>query len=898
MKFTSLQMKLVTIFGLCLFITGGAIVVYGIVSTKSTEKFVTDSTTESATAAAKNQLLEKARAMSFEIDAELEVALDAARTLADVLSGIKNRNINFSIDREQMNAILQTVLERNETFVGVYTNWEPNALDDLDNMYIDDDGHDHTGRFIPYWSRTEAGAIGLDPLMDYENQEQYDNGVRKGEYYLLPRERKQECAIDPYPYPIQGKIVWITSLVVPIMANDTFYGIAGVDIRLDFIQALLDQSNSAFYSGAGRMAIVGHKGILAAASGTPEIVGKHFEQWLPDEWQEYVDSLREGREEIEMRDEYIHVVVPLNIGRTGASWAVMIEIPKNAVLANVQALAQDLRVRGRLDILWQVGVALGIILVALLVIWILSKRIVTPITKGIEFARAVAEGDLTATLDVDQQDEVGILAKALSDMKDRISDVLQETNGLIRAVQEGRLDTRANAETFAGGWRDLVVGVNTVIDAFVAPITMTAEALDRISKGDIPEAINDEFKGDFNTMKNNLNRLIEAMNAVTQLAEEIANGNLTVEVQERSAQDKLMLALNAMITSLHDVTRLAEEIADGNLTVEVKERSAQDKLMQALNVMIQRLGEVVTHVKSAADNVAAGSQGMSSSSEEMSQGAAAQAAAAEEASSSMEEMAANIRQNSDNALQTEKIAIQAATDAQRSGEAVAETVTAMKEIVRQISIIEEIARQTHTLSLNATIEAAKAEQYGKGFAVVASEVRALASRSQTAAADINLMADSSIAVAEKAGIMLEKLVPDIRKTAELVQEINAASREQNTGAQQINRAIQQLDNVTQQNSATSEELSATAEQLSSQAEQLQHTIMFFTVDEAGHRVGQADRSDADFSRTASDPKRRLNAARQQSEPFGGKTAPSEGQKLYLNESTQPGDARDDEFERY
>jgi methyl-accepting chemotaxis protein len=194
-------------------------------------------------------------------------------------------------------------------------------------------------------------------------------------------------------------------------------------------------------------------------------------------------------------------------------------------------------------------------------------------------------------------------------------------------------------------------------------------------------------------------------------------------------------------------------------------------------------------------------------------------------------MVANIRQNTDNALTTEKIAIQAANDAQESGHSVTQTVIAMREITKRISIVEEIARQTHMLSLNATIEAAKAQEHGKGFGVVAAEVRSLAERSRTAAVEINELANSSVAIAEKAGDMITKLVPDIQKTAELVQEISAASKEQNTGAEQINRAIQQLDQVIQQNSATSEEMASTAEELASQAAQLQQTIAFFQIED-------------------------------------------------------------------
>jgi methyl-accepting chemotaxis protein len=304
------------------------------------------------------------------------------------------------------------------------------------------------------------------------------------------------------------------------------------------------------------------------------------------------------------------------------------------------------------------------------------------------------------------------------------------------------------------------------------------------------------------------------------------------------------LLLGIFITRLisnpiKDLASTAGKIAEGDLTVNV-EATTKDEigmLLAAFKKMINSLTEVVTDVKSVADNVASGSEQMSSSSEEMSQGATEQAAAAEEASSSMEQMASNIRQSADNAAQTEKIALKSADDAREGGKAVSETVKAMKEIAEKISIIEEIARQTDLLALNAAIEAARAGEHGKGFAVVASEVRKLAERSQTAAGEISKLSSTSVEVAEKAGSMLEKLVPDIQKTSELVQEISAASNEQNTGSEQINKAIQQLDQVIQQNASASEELSSTAEELSAQAEQLQSTISFFKIEGgAGERA--------------------------------------------------------------
>jgi methyl-accepting chemotaxis protein len=217
----------------------------------------------------------------------------------------------------------------------------------------------------------------------------------------------------------------------------------------------------------------------------------------------------------------------------------------------------------------------------------------------------------------------------------------------------------------------------------------------------------------------------------------------------------------------------------------------------------------------------------------MSQGASEQAGSVEEVSASMEEMVSNIQQNADNAQQTEKIAQKAAEDAREGGRAVTQTVAAMKEIAGKITIIEEIARQTNLLALNAAIEAARAGEHGKGFAVVASEVRKLAERSQAAAGEISKLSGTSVQVAEQAGQMLAKLVPDIQRTAELVLEINGSSREQNEGAAQVNKAIQQLDQVVQQNASAAEEMSSTAEELSSQAEHLQGIMEFFKVDGVG-----------------------------------------------------------------
>ncbi len=456
-----------------------------------------------------------------------------------------------------------------------------------------------------------------------------------------------------------------------------------------------------------------------------------------------------------------------------------------------------------------------------------------------------------------------------------------ETSSLIENALNGNLKKRSSSKNLSAEFVPIVDGFNKVLDAVIIPLNTAADYVDRISKGDIPEKITDNYNGDFNTLKNNLNQCIVAIELMNEDIKtmrvasfegslsinvdvskhkgaffEIVKGmgdvieNLTIPMMNaadyvdriskgdmpplitedyRGEFNKIKNNLNSLINAFNDIIGKSKKVADGDLTIEFIKRSENDELIDALIGMIASFSNIVNQVQISTENIAGATMEMSSNSQQVSQGASEQAASAEEVSASMEEMAANIQQNTDNAQQTETIAAKAAEDILIGSKNVNKTVDSMKKIADKVSIIGDIAFQTNILALNAAVEAARAGEHGKGFAVVAAEVRKLAERSQIAAAEINVLSKTSVQIAEESGKLLASIVPDIQKTARLVQEITAASLEQNSGADQINNAINQLNLVTQQNAAAAEEMATSTEELASQSDQLKEMVAFFKV---------------------------------------------------------------------
>jgi methyl-accepting chemotaxis protein len=459
----------------------------------------------------------------------------------------------------------------------------------------------------------------------------------------------------------------------------------------------------------------------------------------------------------------------------------------------------------------------------------------------------MAAGDFTMQLEVKGKDEIAQTVGSMQTLQKAISTMVADAAMLSEAAVAGKLSTRADASKHQGDYQRIVQGVNATLDAVIGPLNVAADYVDRISRGAIPAKITDTYNGDFNTIKNNLNTAIDAVNGLVadavMLAQAAVEGRLATRADASKHQgdyrrivDGVNATLDAVIAPINEVKRVMVALSGGDLTQKITDDYAGDfqVLQNAVNDSMDKLAEIIEQVRGAADALTNAAGQVSATAQSLSQSSSEQAASVEETSASIEQMSASINQNSENAKITDAMASKSSTEAGEGGEAVKSTVEAMKNIAGKIGIIDDIAYQTNLLALNAAIEAARAGEHGKGFAVVAAEVRKLAERSQVAAQEIGTLAGTSVTLAERAGKLLDEMVPSINKTSDLVQEIASASQEQTAGVGQINNAMGQLNKATQQNASASEELAATAEELGGQAGQLQELMGFFSI--SGHKA--------------------------------------------------------------
>ncbi|MCP4755899.1 MAG: methyl-accepting chemotaxis protein [Proteobacteria bacterium] len=548
----SIQLKITLMTGLFLMVAILFLVFYSATSLR-----------EEGVALAKAEAIGRARQEATNIQATVEIALDAARTMAHTLAVVPENREKDLLSRDVTNKILISVLRNNADFIGSYTAWEPNAFDRKDSEYSKKDGHDASGRFIPYWSRSDNNIV-VEALAGYEDTTKDEFGGRAGDYYLIPKETQNEAIIDPYIYPVQGKDTLITSLVVPITSQNAFYGIAGIDITLSFLQKIADSID--LYDRTGRMLLVSHKGIISGLTGQSDLVGKHLSEYEkhPSQLEKMLDRIKKGQEKVYFDDDQLKVQVPIHFGLTKTSWSVIIEIPEDKI--NEAANAVMFR---------QVAIGVVLILLGIAILWWISRTIARPLRVTSTILTQIADqGDFSKRIEVNQADETGQIGNAINLLMDALQAAINDLNGVMEAVSNGNLLERVSSQQ-KGDLNRLSLTTNQSIDMLTKALSQVNATSRQVNTGA------NELAGSAQALASGTSQQAASLEEVSSSMNEVASQtktnnenaiqaskltNQTMGVVEKGNQQmqdmlKSMDEINSTSTDISKIIKTIDEIA-------------------------------------------------------------------------------------------------------------------------------------------------------------------------------------------------------------------------------------------------------------------------------------------------------------------------------------------------
>ncbi|WP_434628280.1 methyl-accepting chemotaxis protein [Pseudomonas sp. Z6-14] len=605
MKFKSIQFSVAALAGAIVLSVVGALVLYALFAGARTQEMVQQRTKAQFEQLIEQRLSALARTQASLIQRELEAPLLLARGLAttNALMGMNGTDGNplLKMPREQMISLLRESVVRNPKVLGAYIAWEPNAIDHDDVNYVNSQvlGMETNGRFLPWWFRNQDGTLGLEKLADVTDQKLLSTGIRASEYYLCSQDSRKACVIDPAPYRVGSTMTMLASFIEPILIDGKFQGIVGADLSVNFIQDMLVAADAKLYDGAGEMALLASNNRLVAFTKDPSKLGEKASDLLDANELDNLAKLGAGevRYDVDEAHGHIEVYMPFGIGETSARWTLMMQLPLNAVMADLQALQKDLDDQRETDIFGMAMVGLAIAAIGLLVIWLVGHGIARPLKQMVAMLDDIAqgEGDLTRRLTSDRADELGAIAKGFNTFLGKLQGMITQVVTSVQSVSDSSEHTADIAIRTNQGVHKQMSEIDQVATA-VHEMTATAQDVARnatqaaqaASHADQAASQGMQIVRDTSTSIGALAVEIgKAVGVVQTLAKDSENINAILTAIRGIAEQTNLLALNAAIEAAR-----AGEQGRGFAVVADEVRNLAQKTQQAteeIQSMIQQL---------------------------------------------------------------------------------------------------------------------------------------------------------------------------------------------------------------------------------------------------------------------------------------------------------------------